>query len=227
MFKKQISTTLGILIVVLVAGGAGASVLFFNQEKETIIDYDIVLEENNFIDNNEENISETNELEDWNTYRNNEYGYEIKYPNNWKETEIESYSYRDDKGELINDAQISFVNSEGKGEYVKVRILSNPQNLEPLMFHKESCTIFSDGPASREYFCKQGYKESKNVSNGENNFLQYTLPDAVPYVSSQISGNGYLYEIIREFIDYSIYEDSLSSEYETIYDKMLFTFKLL
>lgn len=34
--KKQISTTIGILIIVLVAGVAGAGVLFFNQEKEEI-----------------------------------------------------------------------------------------------------------------------------------------------------------------------------------------------
>jgi hypothetical protein len=59
--NKTISTTIGILIIVFVAGVAGASVLFFNQRKETIIGYDIVLEENNFIDNNEENISEMKE----------------------------------------------------------------------------------------------------------------------------------------------------------------------
>ncbi len=59
---KKISTTIGILIVVLVAGVVGSSVLFFNQEKETIVDYGIVLEENNFIDNSEENISEMKEF---------------------------------------------------------------------------------------------------------------------------------------------------------------------
>jgi flagellar basal body-associated protein FliL len=35
--NKIIPTTLGILIIVLVAGVAGASVLFFNQEKEDFL----------------------------------------------------------------------------------------------------------------------------------------------------------------------------------------------
>ncbi len=226
--NKQISTTIGILIVVFTAGLAGASVVLFNQEagKEVILEEGsfsekdkIALEDNLELEldkNTEEGASEIDDFANWNTYRNKEYGFEIKYPDTWKE-----------RDELINNNQISFINFGGNGEYVQVSIWGNSQNLEPLMFHKESCAISSDGPASREYFCEQGYKEGKNVSKGQNNFLQYVLPDAVPYVSSQISGNGFLYQIIREFTDYPMYEGPLYPEYETIYNKMLFTFKLL
>ncbi len=52
--NKQISTTIGVLIIVLVAGVAGASVLFFNQEAE----------EEFFIEGNEITAEEDIELEE-------------------------------------------------------------------------------------------------------------------------------------------------------------------
>ncbi len=78
---KTIPTTLGILIILLVAGVAGASVLFFNQE----IEEKVALEEETFFE--EDEIVEEDEFVDWNTYRNEEHGFEISYPENLKEEE--------------------------------------------------------------------------------------------------------------------------------------------
>ncbi len=88
---KTIPTTLGILIIVLVAGMAGASVLFFNQEIEKeMAPEKVFIEENEVATESEqmpeedektgEETSEMNGFSDWNTYRNKDIGFEIKYP---------------------------------------------------------------------------------------------------------------------------------------------------
>ncbi len=77
---KTIPTTLGVLIIVLVAGVAGASVLFFNQEAE-----EVALEEETFVE--EDEIAEEDEFADWNTYRNEEMGFKFKFPENWTKEE--------------------------------------------------------------------------------------------------------------------------------------------
>lgn len=70
------TTIIGILIVILVAGIIGASVLFFNQdiEEEKLLEEQVGYEE-------EETIGEDiSEIANWITYRNEEYGFKIKYP---------------------------------------------------------------------------------------------------------------------------------------------------
>ena len=63
---KRISTPIGIVIIVLVAIIAGAGILawqYFGTLKEEVAIQD--------------------ETADWKTYRNEEYGFEIKYPSDW------------------------------------------------------------------------------------------------------------------------------------------------
>ncbi len=84
---KTIPTTIGILIILLVAGVAGASVLFFSQE-----DKDVVLLEEGFYETDEVakeddvELQKEDEFADWNTYKNEKYGFEFKYPDlkNWR-----------------------------------------------------------------------------------------------------------------------------------------------
>ncbi len=82
---KKIPTTLGILIILLVAGVAGASVLFFSQgvEEKTDTENHLTAEENEITEIIKEDVSGTNDFEGWRTYENDEYGFEIKYPSNW------------------------------------------------------------------------------------------------------------------------------------------------
>ncbi len=57
---KTIPTTIGVLIIILVAGVAGASVLLFSQDVEE----EVVLEEKSFIEEDETDTGEEPEIED-------------------------------------------------------------------------------------------------------------------------------------------------------------------
>ncbi len=89
---KTIPTTVGILMVVLVAGVAGVSVLFFSQgfEEEVVPEEEASIEEDKMVEKEgfkKDEMVEKNEFTDWKTYGNDEYGFEIKYPFNWPREE--------------------------------------------------------------------------------------------------------------------------------------------
>ncbi len=93
--NKTISTASGILIVVLVAGIAGASVLFFNQdvEKKVILEEGIFSEKDKIVTKDdsglevdkktEEEASGVGGFANWNTYKNEEIGFEVSHPGDW------------------------------------------------------------------------------------------------------------------------------------------------
>ena len=211
--KKQISPIIAFSIIILVAGIAGAAIFLFSQEVED----EFLLEEEVVKKFTEEEIIEKNEFEDWKIYMSEEYGFEIKYPSNWNK----KHSYGD----------IIFKERDNYADSVRIFIVDNPQNLDPEKFHKKECEV-DHGPAEspdRIIFCREeGYKKGKNIEKGQNNFLQYEAGTGpIPRTSSQISGNGFLYIIEREFIDYPSYRGYHSPEYKILYDKMLASFKLL
>jgi hypothetical protein len=103
--NKTIPTTIGILIIVLVAGVAGASVLFFNQKfeeesfvetDEIIVEDDLEISKNNIIEKDYVIIEKVprggggrvvkiKEREgDWNTVIIEEFGFELDYPKEWE-----------------------------------------------------------------------------------------------------------------------------------------------
>ncbi len=71
---KTIPTTLGILIIVLVAGVAGASILLFNQD----IEEDVVLEEETFIEEGEIITEDYSDPEESETIKESKLGKDIK-----------------------------------------------------------------------------------------------------------------------------------------------------
>ena len=73
MIKRQIPTTIGILIIVLITGVAGAGVLFFSQEDE----------ERGLLKGIVEEETEKDKFDRWQLYQNKEFAFEMKYPNNY------------------------------------------------------------------------------------------------------------------------------------------------
>ena len=81
--KKTISPIIAFSIIILIAGTAGAAIFLFSHEVEDefLIEEEMAEKvEEGII---EEEIFEGDAFEDWKTYTNKEYNFEIKYPNDW------------------------------------------------------------------------------------------------------------------------------------------------
>ena len=76
--NKKISTLIGILIIVVFALIVGGAIYWYSKEK---------------FETPEVKVSEktiTDETANWKTYRNEEYGFEVKYPSNWQLSTIKN-----------------------------------------------------------------------------------------------------------------------------------------
>ncbi len=93
--NKTISTPLGILIIVLVAGVMGASALLFVEEikkedhKNNYFTSERILEGEEDGESSEEEIIEKNEFSGWEVLSHHKYSYSIKYPAEWKVSRLE------------------------------------------------------------------------------------------------------------------------------------------
>ncbi len=94
--QRQISTTLGILMVVLVAVVARAAVFLFSKGVE--------FDEKVIEETIEEEIIEENEFKDWKTYKNAEFGFEVRYP----ETVAERGVTKTDTNLIVGEDSIEY-----------------------------------------------------------------------------------------------------------------------
>ncbi len=83
--NKTIPTILGVLMILLVAGVTGVSVMFFSQDFKEVVVY----EEESFIEEDETSTinnlkTEEDEFANWKVYENERYNYEIRYPENYR-----------------------------------------------------------------------------------------------------------------------------------------------
>lgn len=82
--RKKIAIGMGILILLLIAGGLWISKKgkgkLQNQEQQQISQN--IQQQSNEI-SGQNNNQQAADINDWKTYRNEEYGFEVKYPENW------------------------------------------------------------------------------------------------------------------------------------------------
>jgi hypothetical protein len=141
--KKTISTTIGILIVVLVAGIAGASVLFFGKEKE-LFETDEIVEKSSV-------ELEKEVVEGQNYYENKVYGYKIEIP--------ASFEYKlQHSGEIIKENNFLEKNKYGHHNLIiGIKMNEKYEYMDGQKFAIISLPIKVDD--FRQYYGEKGYYE--------------------------------------------------------------------
>ena len=155
MLNKKISTLVGVLIIVLWALGVVGIIFFLYDMKEDIVTEEreslgepIIKEEPEEIIINKEAIEETideeitidknefeepekYEFEDWQTYSNEEYGFEIKYPKGWTTSKEEcGYQFRTDAKTVIRFENDSIEKRDKRHICIDVAINKDQLSLE-------------------------------------------------------------------------------------------------
>jgi glucan-binding YG repeat protein len=123
--NKTISTILGILIVVLVAGAAGASVLFFNQGSEEII----LLEEGETVQKDGFDLEKKEEVE-----RDLEKEYN-------SDVDTEKKVFIKDEEKFTQKVMVKDIYLEIKGEFDKIE---KPEELESFYFNHGSKSLIKE-----------------------------------------------------------------------------------
>jgi hypothetical protein len=151
------------------------------------------------------------EIANWKTYRNKEYGFEINYPPGW---EVQK-----------RDSLIGF----GTEKCIWITIAENTQNLEIEQYYEETYKDFLE----RE--CLEGLcscfrnKEFTLVTVGNREALQCEIvPGTLPSTATLVSDSDFVFGIWKIYSNYEAYKGPcLLLNTDKIYDQMLSTFRFL
>ncbi len=192
--NKKISTIIGILIIVFVAGVAGASILFFSQGTEE----DLSLGEDDSIFQKELEVNTSEEIFDNMTfsysekgttngfYKNKEYGFQLDYQEPLEINDSDGFIF--DASVLVGDStrltKKNFIITKTEGGY--------------------------DHPI--EYYCEQGAPNTFMTSFNDIDFCQHTMYEEV---NGDIVFNYLAYHIIidREWITFNFNYTSCNPSY--------------
>ena len=205
--NKGISAPIGILVIVLAAAIAGAGIFAYQ--------YYWSLEEEVEIP---EETQPKDETADWKTYRNEEYGFEIKYPTDFKVNQNEeiyfsSLNYGDTRIKISVDKNLSVpLDGTFGGRY---QYLEN-QQIDSKVFSEKSADF------NKDYFIAYGGMGSWDTVI---NSYQYKNTDY--YIVSLYRGRQ-LGASSTEIINQTLIEmRDENNDYTKIFNKILSTFRFL
>ena len=216
--NKGISTPIGILIIVLVAVIAVGGILFFYKSVECYSPIDceskthiMCVGQWGCVDYKCVWSCETGEIikdetSDWKTYRNEEYEFEVKYPNNWEISRRASFvaDFRHQEMEK-NHACISIRFEEFLGSSIE----------EHLKKQGDQYTL-------SKVKCLEEEKFTLVSIDGKEALRCEDLPDPFPTTAILLSTNNFIYHI--EKIDTEICRNF---DTEKVFNQILSTFRFL
>jgi len=205
--SKKISTLLAILIILLVTIAIIGIAFWICSVKDI--------------------VSPQNETADWNTYRNEEYGFEIKYPKEWYQDEKQSdprKSYFADKKEfdiIRFSSNKEFLEWPGQEGLIKIDLISDFDEDLQIWFDKASvpCKECAPGPPSFDSYITI---DSKPAIKAIQNF-----PGTAGYIEVFCAKDNIRYDFTLELPDTENKFLILINHYENIFNQVLSTFRFL
>lgn len=84
--NKKINTALAIAVIIIIAGTIGSVVYFKSGAKQEVTNQPI---KKTVVENSDSNTEQKNETKNLQTYKNDQIGFELSYPANWKTIKLE------------------------------------------------------------------------------------------------------------------------------------------
>jgi len=150
------------------------------------------------------------ETADWKTYRNDEYGFEFKYPNQWGNVSNspDAILYQSDSTVIFNPPEFEEQFLATGYPFLEIRIKENPRKLDVEDFYY---------PLVKEYETKEKFKE---------NLMTRQIRD-ITYYQTPTSWGALLtiFPLNSAFLEFS--HHTITLEAEKIFNQMLSTFRFI
>lgn len=220
-FNKGISSPIGILIVVVLAALAGGILIWqqreIRKEQERVEIPEIKLPEKEvprkeIKDETTDLSPEASATEDWETYRNEEYGFEMKYPTTFyikestpKDIVFEEIKY---KGELLHYP------------WIAIKIFNSKLSLKEWL-NKNSTPIESFLLEPEENYIYYGVKDIKESQINNLSVLQFWSSSATEGIRHTLIKDS------QNIIDINNITTPLGGISDTIYNQIISTFRFV